>query len=169
MMTPQHRQEALSLAYVTAVAARAGMTFSLPSHDYGTDLWLHEVEEDDDERMQTGWGYRIQLKSTTIATLEPNAVVYDVDRRTYEMLRGGRQLNPILLVVYVMPPNEADWLDQNETRLELRSCAYWISLHDQPATTNTTSVRVRIPRTNQFTPDAAMRIMKLIRQNKEPK
>ncbi len=148
MMTSQHRQEALSLAYVTAVAGCAGVTFSLPSHDYGTDLWLHDVEEDDGERVQTGRGFRIQLKSTTIAILEPNAVVYDLDLRAYEMLRSDLGQYPLLLVVYVMPANEADWLVLDETRLELRSCAHWMSLRDQPATTNTASVRICIPRTN---------------------
>lgn len=107
MMTSQHRQEALSLAYVTAVAGRAGVTFSLPSHDYGTDLWLHQVIETNGERRQTGQGFRIQLKSTTIATLEADAVVYDLDLRAYEMLRVGDDLYPVLLVVYVMPVNES--------------------------------------------------------------
>ena len=169
MMAPQHRQEALSLAYVTAVAARAGMTFSLPSHDYGTDLWLHQVIETSGERRQTGQGFRIQLKSTTIATLEHDAVVYDLDLRAYEMLRVGDDLYPLLLLVYVMPANEAEWLVQDETRLELRSCSYWMLLQGQPQTTNTTSVRIRIPRTNQFTSGALVRIMDLIRRNKESK
>ena len=44
MMTREHRQEALSRAYVQTIAAQAGVLCSKPDPDYGIDLSLREVE-----------------------------------------------------------------------------------------------------------------------------
>ena len=40
MMTRNHRQESLCRAYVLAIAAQAGLTWSRPQEDYGIDLSL---------------------------------------------------------------------------------------------------------------------------------
>ncbi len=38
VLTREHRQEALSRAYIRAVAALAGMTICEPENDYGIDM-----------------------------------------------------------------------------------------------------------------------------------
>ena len=55
MLTKQHRQEALSRAYVQAIAARCGMSVSIPTPDYGTDLTLNEIESRGARRVETGF------------------------------------------------------------------------------------------------------------------
>jgi Domain of unknown function (DUF4365) len=55
-----------------------------------------------------------------------------------------------------------DWLQQSETELCLKRCAYWTSLRGQPESTNQTTVTVYIPRTNIFSVDALKNIMQQV-------
>ena len=72
------------------------------------------------------------------------------------------------LVLLVLPAAQTDWLMHSEDRLELRGCAYWLSLRGFAAVPNTSSVRVSIPRQNQFTPAALTRIMEAIAKEEDP-
>lgn len=62
-----HRQEALSHAYVRAVAAEAGVSCGDVVMDYGIDMFLRGIEEVDGEYRDTGPQIDLQLKSTTRA------------------------------------------------------------------------------------------------------
>jgi hypothetical protein len=54
-LTREHRQEDLSLAYILAVAAKAGYDCSSFSrHDYGIDIQLSCVEQIDHKRVPCG-------------------------------------------------------------------------------------------------------------------
>jgi len=45
VLTRQHRQEALSRAYIQAVAALAGMSVTWKTTDYGVDLSLNQIKQ----------------------------------------------------------------------------------------------------------------------------
>lgn len=150
MITTAHRMESLSRAYLQAVAAQAGLTFSFRVYDYGTDVTLSEVREVDGVFAETGFLIEVQLRSSTVAEVREGTVAYDLDVRTYDYLRRGPVAAPRILVLLVLPANEADWLHQSESALELRRCAYWASLRGEPETANTSSVRISIPRANVF-------------------
>ncbi len=161
-MTDEHRMEQLSRAYAQAVAAVCGCTHARPETDYGIDMTLRRVEQVGRVFRPVGRGLDIQLKSTTKATVTDDEVVHDLEARAYNILRRSTHAAPHYLVLFVMPPDPAEWIAQNEERLELRRCAYWLSLRRAPAVSNTASIRVRIPRGNQFTPAALTRIMEAI-------
>jgi hypothetical protein len=165
-MTDEHRMEQLSRAYATAVAAVCGCRWSAPTPDYGTDLSLRQVVLRNKRWDEVGPALDIQLRSTTAASLTVDHVIYDLDAATYDKLRRATLTVPAILVLLVLPPARGDWLDHTEDRLELRGCAYWLSLRGEPASSNTFSIRVRIPRVNQFTPAALERIMDAIRRRR---
>ena len=79
---------------------------------------------------------------------------YDLDARTYELLRSVAQDRPCVLVLLVLPGDEASWMSQSEEELILRRCAYWMSFRDAAPTQNRGTVRVEIPRINVFSPEA---------------
>ncbi|MBN9122402.1 MAG: DUF4365 domain-containing protein [Planctomycetes bacterium] len=161
-MTDEHRMEQLSRAYAQAIAAMAGCTCARPETDYGSDLTLRRVSQVGGLFRPVGRNLDIQLKSTRNAILTADAVVYDLDVRAYDILRHATHGAPLYLVLFVMPSEPADWIAHSEDRLELRRCAYWQSLRRAPATSNRSSVRISIPRQNQFTPAALMRIMEAL-------
>jgi len=71
---------------------------------------------------------------------------------------------PRNLIVIVLPENDADWLSHSEEELILRHCGYWASLAGLSDTDNASSVTVRIPRTQQFNPDALHALMQAANQ-----
>ena len=166
-MTDEHRMEQLSRAYVQAVAAVCGCTCSRPEPDYGIDLVLRQVRLVGERFVPVGRQLELQLKSTTSATITADHVLYDLDVRTYDLLRRATRHFPLFLVVLVLPADRAEWLAHSEDRLELRRCAYWLSLRRESPTMNTRTVRVSIPRRNQFTPAELERIMEAVQREED--
>ena len=159
-MTRNHRQEALCRAYVQAIAARCGMSSSVPAPDYGTDLSLHDIETYGNRRSESGYRLDIQAKSTTLASMDPTHLRYDLRLKDYEHLRHPAPGCPRFLVVLVLPRDETDWVAQSEAELLVRRCAYWIGLKGRGETPNRKQVRVVIPRANVFSVQALQDLMR---------
>ena len=70
--------------------------------------------------------------------------------------------DPLLLIVVLVPDKVEDWLQQSESELCLKRCAYWVSLRGQPYCTNQTTVTVYLPRQNIFSVDALKTLMRRI-------
>jgi hypothetical protein len=151
-------QEALSRAYVRAVAARAGMICQSIEPDFGFDLFLRTVERHDREYWDSGPQLDIQAKSTIRAEVRESEIAYDLEVRAYNLLR--RTNRPCILVLLVLPADEGLWLTQSEDELILRYCAYWMSLQGAAAKANEVSVRVTIPRTNVFSVESVNELMR---------
>jgi hypothetical protein len=165
MLPRNQRQEALSRAYVRAVAARAGVTCVDATQDFGIDLFLRGVTAEDGRYTDTGPQLDIQLKSTTRAGLRGPEVIYDLDVRAYNLLHQAVVGSaPRILVLLVLPDDEAQWLTQTVEELSLRRCAYWRSLRGAEPTTAHTTVRVAIPHGNVFSVDAVRAMMDLLEQ-----
>ncbi len=150
-MTRNHRQEALSRAFVQAVAACAGVGVRYPLQDYGIDLSLHAIVTRGQRRAELGPALDVQLKSTVKVVLSADAVAYDLENKAYDDLRAvGPQASRILVLI-VLPGDEAGWASQTEGALTIYGRAYWVSLRGAPPRAARKSVRVRIPRANEFT------------------
>ena len=158
----QDRQEAISLAYIHAVAAMCGMTHSVRSKDYGIDISLHEVGRRVDRFSETGMQLDLQVKSTSSVIETATAIYYDLTRQAYDDLRFPTDRHRIL-AVYILPSDERQWLRQTHAKLELRNCMYWLSLRKRPAVRNKRSVRIAIPKRQLFTVAALGAIMDRIR------
>jgi hypothetical protein len=166
-MTDQHRMEALSRAYAQAIAAMVGCRSARPEPDYGIDLSLRQVCYRRGRWREEGLALDIQLKSEAGATVTTDHIIHDLKADAYDLLRRTTRRSPAILVLLVLPANRAEWIDHTEDRLELRRCAYWLSLRGYPASTNTSTVRVEIPRVNQFTPAELERIMEAIQRRED--
>jgi hypothetical protein len=168
-MLPRNlRQEAMSRAYVRAVAARAGLICSDPGADFGIDLCLHTVEV-----RGRRWGpgpvqLDLQLKSTIRADLRGGQLHYDLEVKNYDDLRAPSAMCPRLLIVVVLPEQEVDWLSQTAEELVLRRCAYCLWLGGAEATTATTTLRVRIPLAQVFSVAAVQEIVARLERGELP-
>lgn len=162
-----HRQEVMSRAYVQAIAGRCGLTCSLRDFDYGIDLTLHDISRRGSRHLESGFKLDIQAKSTTARNLTAENVVYDLDVKNYDDLREPEVGCPRLLVLLVLPEDEAVWTDQTEDHLLLRHAAYWLSLRGWEPTSNQKSVRVLLPRANLFSVQALETLMGKVRR-REP-
>jgi Domain of unknown function (DUF4365) len=164
-MELNQRKELFSKAYVRAVAAVAGCSVDQPEDDYDSiDLRIKA------RSIQGAVSYPqldLQLKCTSRDLLDTNFIRYPLILKNYNDLRINCQI-PRILVVVVVPENLADWIEQSEQEMLIKSCAYWVSLRGLPATQNIKSVTVELPRSNLFTVKAIESMMKRISQGGFP-
>ena len=132
-----------SLAHIEAVAARAGFQ-------------VEEVVVDRDSvdgTLKADFGRRprieFQAKATARDIVRDRYIHFPLPVKNYNDLRL-EAINPRILVVAVLPPRIEDWINQTDEELCLRHCAYWLSLKDAPATTNTDNTTVYVPLSNVF-------------------
>jgi hypothetical protein len=163
-LTKQHRQEALSRAYIQAIAAACGMSYSVANPDYGIDLTLHDILIRNKRRRESGFRLDVQAKSTTTASVRASSIEYRIEQRTYELLRDTEAPIPRILVVLVLPEDEAAWLDQSEEQLVLRRCAYWHCLTGWEPAANRKTISITIPRENVFSIESLRGIMDRVKQ-----
>jgi hypothetical protein len=132
------QMEALSRAYVSAVAARAGYD-ATRTQEFDRDSVDLIVSAKGAMRPQI----HMQLKATT--RIAPRLDVFDFQLvlKNYDDLRIKTQ-NPRILVVLDLPRKESSWVNQSVQRLILRKCAYWKSLLGMPESPNATTVPVPI-------------------------
>lgn len=96
----------------------------------------------------------VQLKSCS-RDLTQDAIrfSYPIKRAQYDKLRAIDANSPILLVLFVMPTDQAEWVTLDEGSLVTRKCAYWVSLYGaRPVTADTPTVYV--PKANLVSIDA---------------
>lgn len=168
MVPRNQRQEALSRAYVRAIAALAGVICSEPEQDFGIDLCLRSVRQRGQRYSDASGQLDLQIKSTMKANVRDTEVIHDLEVNNYEDLRESGENCPRILVVMVLPEDENQWLGQSTEELVLRHCAYWLSLEGFPVTTSTSTVRVSLPRGNVFSVEALGRLMAGLRERRTP-
>ena len=142
-MTPAKQMEQISLTYVRAVASQAGYQVTIPESD----------NDSVDGVLMAQFGRRprieFQAKSTTRDVLRNGIIYFPLPIKNYEELRVESWV-PRILVVMLMPRDNAARLSQTTTELCLYHCTYWLSLASMPARPNTSNVTVEIPTSNIF-------------------
>jgi hypothetical protein len=158
LMAVTDREEALSRAYVAAVAAGAGYVTSIMDFDRdGVDI-----------QIRAGGTMRpsldIQLKATiNLGKAKGGAFRFPLKRRNYDLLLAETMI-PRILVVLDLPKNQADWLKVTAESLILRRCAYWARLSGLSETANKESVTISIQSSNRFNVDSLKALMEQARK-----
>lgn len=161
---PEHMKERLSIAYVSAVAAKAGAACrATTAPEYGTDVHIVKVKMlNTGKYVDTGYILNCQVKSTSNFEIQGDRVAYDMDADDFNKLatwEGG----VCLLILFCLPDSMDDWLDLTEKELTLRNCCYWTIIKDPP-TNNKSSKRVTISRSQLFTPDTINSLLEQLKQ-----
>ena len=145
-------KERISLAYVQAVAARVGYEVIEPKVDVDSV----------DGLLRSTVGRRPQIefqaKCSSQDYLRVEEVAFPLKLKNYNELRA-ETINPRLLIVLLLPPNEADWVLQSEDELIMKKCAYWLSLRNYPPSDNAAQVTVRLPRSQLFSSQQLVELM----------
>ena len=169
MITEEHTKESLCLAYVEAVAAKAGVNLAIRQRDYGIDGTFRPVQILNRRRIESGFPLDYQLKSTINFQLMDDVVKYDLEAKTFNDLVQRHQTTgaiPMVLILLCLPQDPSEWLSMDEQQMELRHCCYWKMLRGAE-TTNTSSVRIEIPREQRFDPSSLTRLLHLCEEGTE--
>jgi len=101
----------------------------------------------------------VQAKCTATDDGHGRYLPFDLSIKNYDDLRESSRHVPLILVVVCVPQDLGDWLEETPEHTAIRRCAYWFSARGQPTTTNTTTCRVQLPRSQRFIVDAVREIM----------
>lgn len=156
------QKEEFSYAYIYAIVSAANYSFqksTKPADIGGIDLTITGTVSDE---MLYEPQLDLQVKSTSLDVVSEELIRYPLKLKNYNELRKERTVAPRILVVVLIPENQDEWINQSETELCMRRCAYWVSLRGEPQTKNTESVTVYIPRQNIFTVNALQTLMQQI-------
>ena len=153
MLPTQTIEELLSVSYVSAIIARSGFAPNYIAKDYGVDLEVRRIGINSNQRIDLGCFLDLQLKASVNWTLDNEHVVYDLDADAYNRLifRRDNSSIPCALVLCCLPRDEATWLHVCEDELKIKKCCYYHFL-DGTETGNSSTKRIRIPRTQLLTP-----------------
>jgi hypothetical protein len=165
VLTDQHIAEALSRAYVRAIAGRTGLNLAIREYDYGVDGSFDEVVMRQNRRVESGFSLSFQLKASTQWQLDSTNVIYDLEAKTYNDLVFRHSLKtatPCILILLALPNDSEQWLICEETQLRLQGTCYWEYLSGS-LSENRSSVRIRIPRSQRLTPESLLTLMQNVK------
>ncbi len=145
-MTENEQKQQLSVAYVHAVAARAGYTCQVQIVDedsvdvvIGATGYVHHEAAVRSPRIE------VQLKATSALRPGAKTLTFPLKPKNYDDLRE-KCLIPRILLVHVLPENPEEWIETTEECMISRRCAYWVSLLGMPQRENSRSISVTLPR-----------------------
>lgn len=150
-------EEQISKAHVDAIVAQSGGVCDSIGQDHGTDLSVRGVKEVDGQLIDWGPLFEIQLKASINWTVSGDYVKYDMEVSAYNKLierNSGDSSVVCLLVLCCLPKLQRDWLSVSESELILRNCCYY-KLISGARNKNKSSVRIKVPRSQLFTPERA--------------
>lgn len=148
-MAIQDKMEGISTRYVEIIAYRDGH-IAWKGHDKGTDLEVRRIIQG----RENGDRLDLQIKSVLAKYVQERneSIVYDIEVKNFNDLvrrKKRSKLLPFLLVLFVFPDNENEWLKIGEDITELRKCAYYYDVpDDEDVSGNAASKRISIPKSN---------------------
>jgi Domain of unknown function (DUF4365) len=159
-------EELLSVAHVQAVAARAGVSISNFDKDFGVDGTFRQTMATGNRRFTSGYALDFQLKSSTNCILESENIVYDLEVKAYNDLvyrRLSKDATSCILILKVLPSDPNQWLTTAKAGVFLGGACYWKYIDGEPSN-NKQSVRIRIPQTQELSPESLLRLMTCARE-----
>ena len=158
-LTIQHKKEALGQAYIRAIIAKAGYNLAKDEFDYGFDGTIKAVDNRGGRRVDSGFGINFQLKSSCEVDFKDGEVIYDLESKNYNDLVAEVTTLPNILILFVLPKDESDWINCSFEHLIIRRCAWWYSLAGMPPTNNPRKKRIKIPEQQMFSPEELHKLM----------
>jgi Domain of unknown function (DUF4365) len=154
-------EELLSVAHIQAIAAKTGVSIATFDKDFGVDGHFRQIAILGNRRYTCGYGLDFQLKASINCKIGISHIRYDLEVKTHNdlALRNlRREMNPCILLLKVLPEDVEQWLNVDEDGLFLSGSCYWAYLQGE-LSSNKESVRIRIPKTQQFTPASLSRLL----------
>lgn len=156
------RMEDMSEAYLRALCAANGYSIVKVEHDNdGLDIAVRCKGKAADDSILVSTEVEIQLKSShaKITSHQDGSITYALEVKNYKWLIDTNRMIPLILVVFHMPSDENDWIEQNIDWLKIKKCAYWISLKGENDTDNKETISIDLPAGNMLTKDSLKEIM----------
>lgn len=110
----------------------------------------------------TGRELKIQLKATSrVINVEGDRLVYDLSANTFnDLVVRQNYTSPLILILFLLPPEYSDWTILDEEQLVLKKCAYYyLPEEGAQCTDNNGTQRIYINQENIITLDTLNDLM----------
>lgn len=159
MLSENDKKEELSRAYIQAVSAEVGFSTEKITIDRDSiDIIIRcntKLDQDSEFDKVT---LEVQAKATSHPDEQADCFKFPLPVKNYNDLRSN-SMSPRIIVLYILPQSNQNWVSMDEEKLVLQKCAYWVSIKGKPETTNTTTVTIDIPKVNIFNKTSLHEIM----------
>lgn len=149
-MTETTKKEDISISYISAVCAYAGIDYEIIRHDEdSTDAMIKKTVSMENGRKFVA-ELRVQLKSTSSSsqyTDKGEYLIYKLKVKNYNDLCMEGTSESILALL-VLPEDESEWLAWTQEELMIKGCMYWASFTSQEPSENSAAVSVHIDKKN---------------------
>ncbi|MGI4871285.1 MAG: DUF4365 domain-containing protein [Janthinobacterium lividum] len=152
--------EELSVGFIEAVANSQGY-FSMVGRDYGTDMHIRKalsrprIGKSGCRYLTCQQQLDVQVKSTCERGVDyrENFITYPLKVDNYNDLvvraNDAPLLIPLILILFIFPDNETDWLYLDHSELKVRKHAYWYTVPPGAVqSANDSTQTIHVPKAN---------------------
>jgi hypothetical protein len=167
-LTIQHIQESLCRAHIQALAGMAGVIYEpTSSFDYGVDGRFQSVVIRGNRRISSGHPLEFQAKASINWELVDQAIVYDLEAKTYNDLASRSPAETtLILILLCLPKDQIEWHVSTSSETTLRHGCYWHIVSGE-VTENVETKRIFIPTGNLLTPESLRMLLTAERARRE--
>lgn len=159
LLTENQVKEELSIAYLHAIAAKAGFSCEKLRVDMDSiDIIIGANGLLDKDSTLYSPEIKLQLKASSVILPTHGLIHFQLPIKNYNDLRH-KSTSPRLLALLLLPDNAAEWLEHTEDELILKKCVYWLNLYGMPDTDNQVTITVKIPTANVLSPNIIKDLM----------
>lgn len=157
ILRPTTQKEQFQIAYVSAMAAHAGLTTNHPMvDDDSVDIQINGRNFPGRVRRPI---IQVQLKCTSQDLIREELIKFPLKKKNYDDLRDSHVVVPRYLAILVVPEDNNIWIEHLDGHMLLRNECYWMSIKDMPDTPNDTSVTVSVPLAQRLTSGQLFNLM----------
>jgi hypothetical protein len=157
-------KEWVSVAYVEAITAQAGLNVKTCRWDDGIDIEVGSNKPLFGNHRFPNLYLSLQLKATENWEVDQDgSIKFRLKASNYDLLRQDTYF-PRYLVLYTLPHSRAHWIVQRPELVEFRSCAFFANLVGSPELRvapdgrRRASRSVKVPTANRFTAASLLRL-----------
>lgn len=119
-------QEWVSIAFVRALCAQAGLNIAAWDWDDGLDLTVGSAKKGYAGVAIRNVKFHLQLKSTSDWTCNNGKIAFRLRKVKYNQL-ADVSVDPQHLVLYTLPPTRRRWIESRLENAVLNHCAYFFT------------------------------------------
>ncbi|HIA51757.1 MAG TPA: DUF4365 domain-containing protein [Candidatus Melainabacteria bacterium] len=168
-------KEQISIAHVTAIAARAGITITKDNQDQGHDGLFKLVKSINGKQRNGAFPLAFQLKASSrrVSVKKNGDVTYLMTPDAYNKIvdynaeaegEQGAGVPCILIVCWLHEKGDDNWVNSAQEALTLKNCCFWKYL---PGSLKQVENNKTVALDKLLTPEELLRVMRLREENKK--
>ena len=129
---------------MNAICAAGGVSFEPQIHDDDSkDITLKKLL--DNPKFHSNIG--VQLKSSSGNIDKGDYIKYRLKKKNYDDLRTRATMRTYLFL-FLIPGDEEEWINQDNEKLILKKCMYFLDLSELEDSENSETVTITVPKKN---------------------